>query len=156
MTVRRGSATAIAPIGADEVFALLTDPSRLPEWNRIMTELSEAPPSLSPGCQWVVGFKAMRVMRWQSRSWCEEIDAEGHRLVYRSGTDDGNPSYALWTWVVEDRPDGTSQVRVEWELHPKTFLRRHPLSRVRNWMLRQEVPASLQELGAAAAASRAG
>ena len=146
MTILTGSASTTSPASPDDVFDVLTDPARLSAWNRIMTDVVEAPPSLTPGCDWVVAFKAMGVMRWRSRSRCEHVDRAAHRLVYRSGTDDENPSYALWRWTVEDGPDGGSRIHVEWELHPLTFWRRLLLSRMRQRMLRQEVQDSLRAL----------
>jgi hypothetical protein len=100
----------------------------------------------------VVAFKAMGAMRWKSRSRCEELDPVARRFRHRSGTDDGNPSYALWAWEVV--PDGdNSSVMVSWELHPVTLLRRVAMSRMRQRMLsRNEVQASLQTLATLAAA----
>jgi hypothetical protein len=70
-----------------------------------------------------------------------------HRVfAYRSGTDDGNPSYAIWRWVVEDASDGGSKVTVSWDLNPATFWRRLLLARVRARQLRREVPASIDSL----------
>ena len=37
---------------------------------------------------------------WRSRSRLEELDRERRVFTYRSGTDDGNPSYALWRKVL--------------------------------------------------------
>jgi hypothetical protein len=116
-----------------------------------MTQVVEAPAVLTEGSEWVVAFKAMGAMRWRSRSRCEEVDPVARRLRHRSGTDDGNPSYALWTWEVA--PDGdNSSVTVSWELHPLTFMRRVAMSRMRQRMLtRREVQTSLHALAKLAA-----
>ena len=64
----------------------------------------------------------------------EAIDPIGRVFAYRSATDDGNPSYALWTWVVTDHADG-ALVTVACELHPRTFWRRVLLVRIRSRQL---------------------
>lgn len=146
VTTRRGSASAVILAPADVVFEVVTDPSRMTRWNAVMTEVVVEPEAMVAGAEWVVAFQAMRVMRWRSRSRCEALAPNDHTFVHCSGTDDGNTSFAIWTWTVE--PDGPdrSTLRVEWELHPETFLRKVLLSRMRNRMLRYEVPASLTAL----------
>ncbi len=80
-------------------------------------------------------------------------DAEARRFAYRSWTDDGNPSYAGWSWEVAEDPAG-SRVTVAWELHPVTFWRRVLLVRIRARQLsRRELPESLTALAAAAKAA---
>ena len=148
MTTRRGSATAVILAPADVVFEVVTDPSRMTRWNAVMTEVVEAPEAMATGAEWVVAFQAMRVMRWRSRSRCEALVRNDRTFVHRSGTDDGNPSFAIWTWTVEPEEPDRSTVRVEWELRPRTFFRKVLLSRMRNRMLRSEVPASLTALNA--------
>ena len=150
-----GSAAATVGAPPDRVFRLITDVSRLPEWNAIMTEVVDAPAELIEGSEWVVAFKAMNAMRWRSRSRCEELDPVARRFRHRSGTDDGNPSYALWTWEVLSSGE-KSTVKVSWELHPVTVMRRVALSRVRQRMLSGEVEASLQALARLAEAEWAG
>ena len=148
VTTRRGSATAVILAPADVVFEVVTDPSRMTRWNAVMTEVVEAPEAMATGAEWVVAFQAMRVMRWRSRSRCEALVRNDRTFVHRSGTDDGNPSFAIWTWTVEPEEPDRSTVRVEWELRPRTFFRKVLLSRMRNRMLRSEVPASLTALNA--------
>jgi hypothetical protein len=71
--------------------------------------------------------------------------------VYRSATDDGNPSYAHWAWDVADDPGG-SRVTVSWDVHPVTFWRRVLLARIRaRQITRTEIPASLEALALATA-----
>jgi uncharacterized protein YndB with AHSA1/START domain len=146
VTPRRGAASAVIVAPADAVFEVVTDPSRMTLWNAVMTEVVEVPEAMAPGSEWVVAFQASRVMRWRSRSRCEALVQSDRTFVHRSGTDDGNPSYAIWTWTVEPEGKGRSTVRVTWELHPETVLRKVLLSRIRNRMLRNEVPASLSAL----------
>ena len=141
-------ASAVVPATADAVFGTLTDIARLPEWNGAMTSVIEQPDRLETGSEWVVEFHALG-QTWRSRSVVEEIDRAGRRFVYRSGTDDGNPSYARWTWEVTDGGGG-SRVSVTWELHPATFWRRVLLARIRARQLaRTEIPASLAALASA-------
>jgi uncharacterized protein YndB with AHSA1/START domain len=95
-----GTATVVGtvPRSADDVFGFLTDLDRLQEWNAIMTAVVERPAALEAGVEWVVELKALG-SRWRSRSRVEEYNPEQRVFTYRSGTDDGNPSYAIWRWV---------------------------------------------------------
>jgi uncharacterized protein YndB with AHSA1/START domain len=145
-----GTGTAVASVfsPASDVFGLLTDIDRLPEWNRIITKVVERPETLSPGGEWVVQLKAMG-NSWVSRSTAEEYDPRRYVFAYRSRADDGNPSWARWRWTVEPEADGRSRVTVSWELHPKTFWRRALLVRIRSRQLQREVPASIDSLARA-------
>jgi uncharacterized protein YndB with AHSA1/START domain len=141
-------ASAVIAASPDAAFRTLTDLARLPDWNAAMTSVVEQPDLLEVGAEWVVEFRALG-QRWRSRSTVEEFDVAGHRFVYRSGTDDGNPSYARWAWDVSEDPAG-SRVTVTWTLHPVTFWRRTLLVRIRGHQLaRTEIPASLAALAAA-------
>ena len=141
---KQGSAEATIAAPPDDVFAFITDLDRLPEWNTIMTGVVERPAELAPGAEWVVGFRALG-RSWSSRSRVEEIDRARRVFQYRSGTDDGNPSYTTWRWQVDPDGDG-SRVTLGWELRPKTFWRRALIVHVRNRQLRSEAPASLAAL----------
>jgi uncharacterized protein YndB with AHSA1/START domain len=145
-----GTGTAVGHVSSSpsEVFGLLTDVERLPQWNSIITGVVERPEALTPGAEWVVQLKAMG-NSWASRSTIEEYDPRGCVFAYRSGTDDGNPSYARWRWTVAPAPDGGSRVTVSWDLHPQTFWRRALLVRIRGRQLRREVPASIESLSRA-------
>jgi uncharacterized protein YndB with AHSA1/START domain len=141
------TAQAEATVNAepDVVFAALTDVARLPQWNHRMTRVVEVPANLVPGAQWVVEFRVFG-RSWRSRSTLGLLDTATRRFAYRSGTDDGNPSYAEWEWTVTKDPAG-SQVRVSWTLHPMTFWRRTLLVRMRAAQLaRTELPGSLAAL----------
>ena len=145
-----GKASAVVPASPDTVFSTLTDIAHLPAWNQAMTSVVQTPPRLEIGAEWVVEFHALG-QTWRSRSTLEEIDLARHRFVYRSATDDGNPSYAHWAWDVADDPGG-SRVTVTWDLHPVTFWRRVLLARIRARQLaRTEIPASLEALASATA-----
>lgn len=129
----------------DEVFAAVTDLARLPEWNRAVTRTLELPRALHPGAEWVVEVTAFG-QRWPSRSRLVEHDPAARRFAHRSGTDDGNPSYADWVWTVTPVPGGC-EVAVTATLAPRTFWRRLLLARVRRHQLaRREVPDSLAAL----------
>jgi uncharacterized protein YndB with AHSA1/START domain len=141
------SASASVPASPDAVFRTLTDIAGLPAWNAQMTSVIDQPVSLEVGAEWVVEFHALG-QTWRSRSTVEELDVTRRRFAYRSRTDDGNPSYAIWTWDVADDPAG-SRVTVTWHLHPVTFWRRVLLSRIRARQLaRTELPASIAALAA--------
>lgn len=145
----RVSASRIIDAAPDDVFSAVTDISRLPEWNASITAVIERPERLEAGAQWVVAMHALR-HTWPSRSVVETFDPVGRCFAFRSATDDGNPSYALWTWVVTDHPEGTL-VTVAGELHPHTFWRRALLMRIRSRQLaRTELIDSLATLEAAA------
>lgn len=138
-------ASKVMSAAPDAVFAAVTDISRLPEWNGRMTSVIEEPAALEVGAQWVVEFHALG-QTWRSRSTVQEFDAAARRFAYRAATDDGNPSYAHWTWTVDEVPQG-SRVTVSWTLHPATFWRRVLLARIRARQLaRTELPASLAAL----------
>lgn len=147
-----GTAWGIVPRPPTEVFGLLTDIDRLPEWNRIIVSVAERPDVMTPGAEWVVRLKATGTS-WPSRSTVEEFDPDQHVFAYRSRTDDGNPSYARWRWTVEPEGDAGSVVTVSWDLHPQTFWRRALLVRIRDRQLRSEVPASIESLARALQAS---
>jgi uncharacterized protein YndB with AHSA1/START domain len=137
--------TSTVPAPPGTVFDLITDLDRLPEWNANMTTVVERPPALTPGAEWVVEFRAMG-QTWRSRSRLETLDPERRVFIYRSGTDDGNPSYAVWEWQVRENRNGAN-VTVAWELHPATFWRKLLLGPVRHHQLRHtEVPASIAAL----------
>lgn len=141
----KASVAGAVPNAPNEVFTLLTDLDRLPEWNAIMTGLVDRPDTVEPGAEWVVEFKALG-NTWRSRSRVEEYDPDLRVFAYRSCTDDGNPSYAIWRWVVEPAPEGGSQLTVSWDLNPATFWRRVLLARIRARQLKREVPASIDSL----------
>jgi uncharacterized protein YndB with AHSA1/START domain len=140
-----GSVTGVVPEPAEDVFAFLTDVDRLPEWNAIIAEVVERPDVVQRDAEWVVRIKALGTS-WASRSRVEKYDVERRVFSYRSSTDDGNPSYAIWRWQIEPDGGGASRVTVSWDVHPQTFWRRVLLARIRSRQLRREVPASIDAL----------
>jgi uncharacterized protein YndB with AHSA1/START domain len=143
------SASRIVALQADDVFNTITDISRLPGWNEAITAVIQQSDELEVGSEWVVEMHALG-QSWHSRSIVEAFDPTDRCFAYRSATDDGNPSYALWTWVVTEHADG-ALVTAACELHPQTFWRRVLLSKIRARQLaRSEVPQSLVALEAAA------
>ncbi|MGQ0826259.1 MAG: SRPBCC family protein [Actinomycetota bacterium] len=147
--MRQQNATCVIPAAPDSVFALITSVERLPEWNGSIVRVVESPAQLTPGAEWVVELSALG-QSWPSRSTVVEVDGADRRFVYRSQTDDGNPSYAEWTWRVADAPGG-SMVTVSYALHPATFWRRVLLAKIRGRQLRRrELPESLRALASLA------
>ena len=73
---------------------------------------------------------------------------DARRFVHRSQSDDGNPSYAIWTWEVTP-VDGVSELTVRWEGHPETFWRRVLFSRIRSRQLESETRRSLEAVARA-------
>ena len=129
------------------VFRLVTDVSRLPEWNKAITEVVEAPELLDSGSVWKVRIHALG-QSWVSRSRLSALDPAAGRFAYRSQSDDGNPSYADWAWHVEPHESG-SMVTLTVDLNPITFWRKHLLVRIRRPSLRKEMQESLAALAAA-------
>ena len=145
----RVSASRILDASADDVFFVITDISRLPEWNMAISAVIDRPERVKVGEHWVVEMHALG-KRWHSRSVVEVLDPTGRCFAYRSATDDANPSYALWTWVVADHAAG-ALVTVACELHPRTFWRRVLLVRIRSRQLAHvELTESLAALEATA------
>ncbi len=115
MGVRESATRRIAASQAD-VFGLVTDPGRLPAWNRAIAEVVEAPDHLEVGSVWKVRVHALG-NSWVSRSEVAELDPAQGRFAYRSQTDDGNPSHADWQWTVRPGEDGEgSEVTVSVDL----------------------------------------
>ncbi len=148
MGVRESATRRIAASQAD-VFGLVTDPGRLPAWNRAIAEVVEAPDHLEVGSVWKVRVHALG-NSWVSRSEVAELDPAQGRFAYRSQTDDGNPSHADWQWTVRPGEDGEgSEVTVSVDLVPATFWRKHLLVKLRRPSLRAEMADSLRQLEAA-------
>lgn len=143
-----GSATTRVTARPDEVFNLITDIDRLPDWNDCIESVVDQPPSLTTGAEWVVKMHVSGMPRWDSRSRLVELDRDAGRFVYRSQSDDGNPSFIVWTWSVR-ATDGGTDVTVAWDGHPQTFWRNVLFSRIRSRQLAKEVQASLDALAGA-------
>jgi uncharacterized protein YndB with AHSA1/START domain len=137
-----GTATARIEAAPEAVFNLITDIERLPEWNAAIEAVIEQPASLSADAEWVVVMHPPRLPRWNSRSRVEELDRSRLRFAYRTQTDDGNPTFVIWTWEIAAAEDG-AQVTVRWQAHPKTIGRILAAPVIRRPQLRREVPASL-------------
>ncbi len=144
----RESASALVAATPERVFRLVTDPSKLPSWNRAIVELVEGPARLEPGSVWKVRIHALG-RSWVSKSQVSTLDPALGHFAYRSQSDDGNPSYADWDWQVEPDHDG-SRVTVGVDLNPTTFWRKHLLAHLRRPALRKEIMDSLNALGVAA------
>lgn len=143
MTTLTGTITERLSVRPEDFFDLISSVRRLPEWNEHIHHVVQAP-NHEPraGDEWVVEIRAMW-SRWNSRSQLQDVDRSGLRFALVSQTDDGNPSYALWTWQITLTNDA-SMVTVRWELHPKTFWRKMLISRIRHRQLKDEVRTSLR------------
>ena len=147
LTEFHGTESVHLDASADDVFALLVDVDRLPEWNAHLHHVIERPDGpVDPGAQWVVQVRAMGT-RWPSRATALTVDRATHTFEHRSVTDDGNPSYVLWSWTVAPVEAG-SVLTVTWTGHPRTFWRRLMLARLRAPRLADEVRTSLAGLAA--------
>jgi hypothetical protein len=142
VTEFHGTETILLSAAAPDVFGLLIDVGRLPEWNAHVHHVIERPERpLEAGTEWVIQMRAMGG-RWPSRARALTVDRSALSFEHRSCSDDGNPSYALWSWQV--RPSGPgSTLTVTWAVYPRSFWRKLLLARVRRPVLAQEVRASL-------------
>ena len=138
-------ATTHVAADRDDVFDVITDIEHLPDWNLEIPRVVEMPPVLEVGASWVVAIHAMRT-RWESSSTVLELDRARGRFAYRSQTVDGNPSSADWRWVLEPGASGGTDVTVEVDLRPRTFVRRWVLSELRRPSLRRAMHTSLAAL----------
>jgi len=143
----RTTASTVVPADPDQVFALLTDIERLPSWNTELTAVLERPSKLVPGAEWVVEMHAAG-MTWPSRTRVVALDPHARRFVYRSVSDDSNPSFTIWTWTVTPAPGG-ARITVTWDPNPLTFWRRHLVVHWRRRCLARQVPRSLRALATA-------
>lgn len=142
-----GSVTTHLEVPALDVFDLLVDVDRLSEWNSAIHHVVEHPRvPLAEGVEWVVQIRAMGT-RWPSRSRALTVDRAGLRFEHRSCSDDGNPSYAIWSWHLRPEAQGSS-ITVTWTARPGTFWRRFVRARWRRPFLAGEVKASLTALDA--------
>jgi uncharacterized protein YndB with AHSA1/START domain len=142
-----GSVGGHVDASPDAMFDLITDIDRLPEWNEHIDHIVARPSELTDGAEWVVEMRAMGT-HWDSRSRVLELDRDRHRFVHRTQTDDGNPSYAIWTWELAPAGGGTD-VSIRWELNPKTFFRKALAARMRHRQLKHEVATSIRAAEAA-------
>jgi uncharacterized protein YndB with AHSA1/START domain len=141
----RGEATAVIDADPDLVFAAITDPARLPLWNRRIAGIVQPPARpLAEGVEWKVQM-AVPPARWVSRTRVLSYDPQQRRVRHRSQSDDGNPTYVDWTWTVTPT-GGASHVHVDWDAHVKTFWRQLLFAKLRRSQLTDEVPVSLGAL----------
>ena len=153
MTLLQATIRDRLSVPADDLFDLISNVDRLPEWNEHIHHVVDVPAGpLQQGDEWVVEVRVMG-RGWLSRSRVEEIDRDARRLTVISQTDDGNPSHTRWTWEVVP-VGGEAEIRVSWELHPKTFWRKVLFSKIRQRQLKQEVRGSLRTAERATAGTR--
>ena len=142
VTEFHGTETIQLSASAPDVFDLLVDVDRLPEWNAHVHHVIERPERpLSPGVEWVIQMRAMGG-RWPSRSHALSVDRTALSFEHRSCSDDGNPSFALWSWRVSPSDHG-SRLTVSWSANPRSFWRKLLIARARRPLLADEVRASL-------------
>jgi hypothetical protein len=129
----------------ERVFAVLTDVAGLPDWNAKVHHVIEQPEaSLAEDAEWVVQMRAMGT-KWPSRSHATVIDPDNWRFEHTSRTDDGNPSYGMWSWEIRPLATG-SELKVTWAVYLRSFWRRTLLAPLRRPRLEAEVRASLAGL----------
>jgi uncharacterized protein YndB with AHSA1/START domain len=147
LTEFHGSETVQLTASAAEVFDVLVDVDRLPEWNAHVHHVIERPGRpLAAGVEWVVQMRAMGG-KWPSRARAISVDPIALTFEHKSQSDDGNPSYAIWSWQVQPTGHGSS-LTVTWAVYPKSFWRKLLLARVRRPGLADEVKNSLAGLDA--------
>jgi uncharacterized protein YndB with AHSA1/START domain len=142
VTEFHGTETVELSASASDVFDLLVNVDRLPEWNAHVHHVIERPECpLAAGVEWVVQMRAMGG-RWPSRARALTVDQAALSFEHRSCSDDGNPSYALWSWRVNPSVHG-STLTVTWAVYPRSFWRKLLIARARRPVLAEEVRASL-------------
>ncbi len=142
VTEFHGTETVQLSASAPDVFDLLVDVDRLPEWNAHVHHVIERPERpLAAGVEWVVQMRAMGG-RWPSRACALTVDRAALSFEHRSCSDDGNPTYALWSWRVSPSEHG-STLTVTWAVYPRSFWRKLLIARARRPFLAEEVRASL-------------
>ena len=77
--MREQSATRFVAVPPGDVFALITAPERLPEWNGTIVRVVDSPDELRPGAEWVVRLSALG-QSWPSRSTVVDIDGKRDAL----------------------------------------------------------------------------
>ena len=78
----RESASARMAASPEPVFSLVTDPSRLPSWNRAIADVVEVPEHLESGSVWKVRLHALG-QSWVSKSRVSTLDpVTVERLVF--------------------------------------------------------------------------
>lgn len=80
---QRGSATTTVNASAEDVFRLVTDIGRLPEWNAVITRVVEPSEDLAPEREWVVELRSLG-NTWRSRSAVLEYDATSRTFWRRT------------------------------------------------------------------------
>jgi uncharacterized protein YndB with AHSA1/START domain len=141
-----GKATAVVFADPDHVFACLTDVAGLPEWNRRIAAVMEAPAgSLAEGVVWRVQMSVPPSTTWVSRACVLSYDPSRRLFRHRSQSDDGNPTYLDWSWEVSATAAG-SRVIVRWDAHVATFWRQLLFAKLRRRQLVEEVASSLDAL----------
>ncbi len=134
VTEFHGTQTVQLAARAPDVFDLLVDVDRLPEWNAHVHHVIERPGRpLTAGVEWVVQMRAMGG-RWPSRVRALTVDRAALSFEYRSCNDDGNPTYALWLWQVRPSEHG-STLTVIWVVYPRSFWRKLLIARARRPVL---------------------
>jgi uncharacterized protein YndB with AHSA1/START domain len=140
-----GQASTTIDTSPSNAFTAITQVERLPEWNKRIASVVDAPQTpLAEGVEWVVEM-LVPPAKWKSRSRVENIDRDRLVFEHTSQTDDGNPTNITWRWTVNPNPAG-AKVTVEWACYPKTFWRQFLFAKQRRRQLEREVPASLDAM----------
>ncbi|HEY3241334.1 MAG TPA: SRPBCC family protein [Acidimicrobiia bacterium] len=116
-----GSASIVVDVAPDDLWALLADPLRMPEWSpecRRVSWLSGGPPA-AVGAQFQGHNRLPFVGTWRSTSTivaCEPPE----RLAWHVGSDPQRPN-TIWAYDIADLGDGRCRVTERYEM------RREPL-----------------------------
>ena len=141
-TTSRGRVINLAA-PAREVFDLLIDADRLPEWNVQYHEVLRSPGRpIGLGDEWMVDLHAMG-RRTSISSRATEVNPAALHFEHRSCSE-GDASSVAWSWQVTSQQSGTS-LTVSWTLGPMSVWRRL-LSGRRHSVIGQQVAASLEQI----------
>lgn len=146
LTQFQGQATTHVDASPALAFATVTDLHHLAEWNHRIAGVLQAPDGPpEEGVEWKVQM-SVPPAKWVSRARVLRYDPVQCTFQHVSNSDDGNPSYAIWTWTVTASDDG-AVVNVTWDIHPETFWRQFLFGKIRRRQLTDEVRESLNALG---------
>ena len=98
----RAEATVAAPI--EQVWALLSDVSRMPDWSPELVRMIPLKPGGLRLGQWYLGVNRRKLAVWPTRNVVSVLEP-GRRLAWDTTT-----SGARWIWELE--PDGADGTRV--------------------------------------------
>ncbi|MGI6877339.1 SRPBCC family protein [Microbacterium sp. gxy059] len=160
-----GSAQGFAAAPVEAVWALLADPSRMPEWDPATGAVEDAPTSAAIGSTWTgrlhtrrADGRPLRVKPERRRTRIEVVDVEEHQLIgWRLTWPDAPKTNARRIRIALEPAAGGTQLRIDLAWEPDAHRRPSPLAVVVRWLVRPltRLAIWMQTTQIAAAISRA-